>query len=155
MKSPRAGERTYYALLDVVLAAAIVPLWLVRFPELLDYPSHLARCYILAHYGASRLWQQDYHVVFGPIPNLAMDVIVPALARWLPILASGKIFLTLTALLYVLGCDALGKAAWGRPHWLALAAGLTFFNSNLLLGRVNYMFGLAVRGVCGDFQERH
>ncbi|MGH9486779.1 MAG: hypothetical protein ACRD04_04230 [Terriglobales bacterium] len=134
----------YYAVLALVLAAAIAPLWLVSFPEMLDYPSHLARCYILAHYGASPLWQHFYRVEFGPIPNLAMDVIVPALAHWLPILVSGKIFLTLCALLYVLGCDALGKAAWGRPHWMALLAGMTFCNSNLILGRVNYMFGLGL-----------
>ncbi|MGH9477216.1 MAG: hypothetical protein ACRD1C_12925 [Terriglobales bacterium] len=141
---PRAPRGLYRAVFVLALAAAVVPLWMVRYTGMLDYTSHLARCYILAHFYRAAIWQQFYRVEWGPIPNLAMDAIVTPLARWLPIGVSGKLFLTLTAVLYVSGCEALGRAAWGGRHWMALAAGLTFFNSDLLDGRVNYIFGLAL-----------
>ncbi|TAN22915.1 MAG: hypothetical protein EPN33_05295 [Acidobacteria bacterium] len=111
---------------------------------MIDYPSHLVRCYILAHFGSNPFWPHFYRVEFGPIPNLAMDVIVTPLAHWLPIVVSGQIFLTLLALVYVLGCSELARAAWGRPQWLALVAGLTLYNATLLWGFVNYLFGLGL-----------
>lgn len=135
---------TYYAALALVLAAAIAPLWMVSFPGMIDYPSHLVRCYILAHFGASSFWPHFYRVQFGPIPNLAMDAIVAPLAHWLPIVVSGQIFLTLLALVYILGCSELARAAWGQPQWLALVAGLTLYNATLLWGFVNYLFGLGL-----------
>lgn len=138
------GHRLYYALLGLAFVLAIVPLWLVRFPELMDFPAHLARCYILAHFHSNPLWPQVYRVRFGPIPNLAIDAIVTPLAHWLPIDLSGKLFLTLLALLYVGGCEALGRAAWGRWQGMTLVAAFTFLNSNLMDGRVNYLFGLAL-----------
>ncbi|TAN23066.1 MAG: hypothetical protein EPN33_06130 [Acidobacteria bacterium] len=138
------NPRLYYALLGLAFVLAIVPLWLVRFPELMDYPAHLARCYILAHFHSNPLWPQVYRVQFGPIPDLAIDAIVTPLAHWLPIALSGKLFLTLLALLYVGGCEALGRAAWGQRHGMTLVAAFTFLNSNLMDGRVNYLFGLAL-----------
>ena len=36
----------YYASLFMVLAVILVPLWLVTYPGMVDYPNHLARCYI-------------------------------------------------------------------------------------------------------------
>lgn len=146
---PAARERTldqrlYYALLGLAFVLAIVPFWLVRFPELMDYPAHLARCYILAHFHSNPLWPQVYRVQFGPIPNLAIDAIVTPLAHWLPVDLGGKFFLTLLALLYVGGCEALGRAAWNQRHAMTLVAAFTFLNTNLMDGRVNYLFGLAL-----------
>lgn len=140
----KLNPKLYYALLVLAFVLAIVPLWLVRFPEMMDYPAHLARCYILAHFHSNPLWPQVYRVRFGPIPNLAIDAIVAPLAHWLPIGLSGRIFLTLLALLYVGGCEALGRAAWGRQHAMTLVAAFTFLNTNLMDGRVNYLFGLAL-----------
>lgn len=140
----RTNLLTYYAALGLGLAAAIAPMWMVTFPGMIDYPSHLVRCYILAHFGSNPFWPHFYRVQFGPIPNLAMDAIVTPLAHWLPIVVSGQIFLTLLALVYFLGCSELARAAWGQPQWLALVAGLTLYNATLLWGFVNYLFGLGL-----------
>lgn len=140
----RTNLLTYYAALGLGLAAAIAPMWMVTFPGMIDYPSHLVRCYILAHFGSNPFWPHFYRVQFGPIPNLAMDAIVTPLAHWLPIVVSGQIFLTLLALVYFLGCSELAQAAWGQPQWLALVAGLTLYNATLLWGFVNYLFGLGL-----------
>jgi len=131
------------AILLIAITVAI-PIWTVDYPGMVDYPNHLARCYILAHYHASPFWQARYLVVYDPLPNLAMDLIVVPLNHFLPILVSGKIFLTLAALLYVLGCVWLGSAIIGKWNWFVPFASLTFYNSALLYGFVNYVFGVAV-----------
>jgi hypothetical protein len=140
-----ASEKTlYYLSLFLVLAAVIAPLWIVDYPGMVDYPNHLVRCYILANYQTNPIWQQRYSLDYTPIPNLAIDLIVVPLAHWLPLIACGKIFLTLAAIFYVIGCSELGRAVIGRPNWLALFASFTFYNSALLYGFVNYVFGLGV-----------
>ena len=111
---------------------------------MVDYPNHLTRCFVLAHYAADPVWQAKYYIVHTPSPNLAIDLIVAPLNHFLPIFVSGKIFLTLTALLYLLGCIWLGHAIIGKRNWIAPLAALTFYNSALLYGFVNYVFGVAV-----------
>jgi len=136
--------RAYYVLLWAVLAVLLIPIWMVKYPGMLDFPNHLARCYIIAHYHDNPLWQQRYMLVHDPIPNLAIESIVVPLLRFFSLLVSGKIFLSLTAALYVLGCSATGRSITGRPNWLALPCAFTFYSSIFLYGFVNYIFGVAV-----------
>ena len=49
-------------------------------PPLFDYPNHLARLGLLTEGG-----DQFYRVVWAPLPNLAEDLIVPPLARLMPL----------------------------------------------------------------------
>jgi hypothetical protein len=134
----------YNAALLMVLAAILVPLWIVKYPGMVDYPNHLARCYILAHYHDNPFWQQLYSLDRSPLPNLAIDLIVTPLLRILPLIVAGKLFLSLAAVLYVVGCSKVGRAVTGKPNWLALICALTFYNSLLLYGFVNYIFGIGV-----------
>ena len=147
--SPHAGEaraqtRIYYALLALVLIVVLVPLWLVDYPGMTDYPNHLARCYILAHYFDSPVWQQRFYVDLKPIPNLGFDLIVVALARFVPILVAGKIFLSISAALFVLGSSELGKAITGRANWLALVCAFAFYNAELLMGFESFVLCIGV-----------
>jgi hypothetical protein len=142
-RADRAARSYRIALLFVAIVVAI-PIWIVDYPGMVDYPNHLARCYVLAHYDANPIWQARYLVVHDPLPNLAIDLIVTPLNHFLPILISGKIFLTLTALLYLFGCVWLGRALIGKRNWIAPLAALTFYNSALLYGFENYVFGVAV-----------
>jgi hypothetical protein len=111
---------------------------------MVDYPNHLARCYILAHYHDNPFFQQRYILDHSPLPNLAIDLIVTPLLRILPLIVAGKVFLSIAAALYVLGCSAVGRAVTGKPNWLALVCAFTFYNSQLLYGFVNYVFGIGV-----------
>ena len=136
--------KAYYAALLVVLLMVLAPIWIVKYPGMVDYPNHLARCYILAHYYDNPVWQQRYVLDHSPLPNLAIDLIVTPLLRILPLIVAGKVFLSLAAALYVLGCSAVGRAVIGKPNWLALVCAFTFYNSPLLFGFVNYVFGIGV-----------
>jgi hypothetical protein len=136
--------KTYYALLLIVLFMILSPIWIVDYPAMVDYPNHLVRCYILAHYHDNPIWQQRYFLVHDPIPNLAIELVVVPLTRLLPLLVCGKVFLSLAATLYVVGCSEVGRAPTGKPNWLALVCAFTFYNSPLLFGFVNYVFGVGV-----------
>jgi hypothetical protein len=147
VKAPRNSTqelKAYYAALLVVLLMILAPIWIVKYPGMVDYPNHLVRCYILAHYQDNPLWQQRYLLDHSPLPNLAIDLIVTPLLRILPLMVAGKVFLSLAAALYVLGCSAVGRAVIGKPNWLALVCAFTFYNSQLLFGFVNYVFGIGV-----------
>jgi hypothetical protein len=136
--------RAYYVALLLALVVCLIPLWIVDYPGMTDYPNHLVRDYILAHYDENPLWQQRYSLDLTPLPNLAIDLFVIPLQRFLPLLICGKLFLSVAAALYVFGCSELGKAISGKPNWLALICALTFYNTELVKGLVNFVFGVAV-----------
>jgi hypothetical protein len=136
--------KIFYAAFWLVLIVVVVPIWIVQYPGLVDYPNHLTTCYILAHYQENPIWQQRYSVSHDPIPNLAIDLIVVPLLRLFPLMISGKLFLSLAAVLYVVGCSEVGRALTGKPSWLALVSAFTFYNSSLLFGFANFIFGLSV-----------
>ena len=138
------GSKSYYATLFLVLVTILVPVWIVDYPGMVDYPNHLTRCYILAHYKDNPLWQQRYYLDLTPLPNLAIDLIVVPLIHFLPLLVCGKIFVSMAAALYVFGCSAVGRAVSGRPNWLALVCAFTFYNGGLLYGFLNYILGLGI-----------
>jgi len=136
--------RTYYIALFFVLVVCLVPIWIVDYPGMTDYPNHLVRDYILAHYYENPLWQQRYSLDLTPLPNLSIDSFVVPLQRFLPLLICGKLFLSVAAALYIFGCSELGKAISRKPNWLALVCALTFYNTELIKGLVNFIFGVAV-----------
>jgi len=143
-RKPVTELTIYYAMLLIVLCMILIPIWIVKYPGMLDYPNHLTRCYILAHYHDNPIWQQRYVLDHSPLPNLAIDIIVTPLLRFLPLIVAGKVFLSIAAALYVLGCSAVGRAVSGKPNWLALVCAFTFYNSQLIWGFVNYVFGVGV-----------
>ena len=76
-----------FALLMILVS---VPLFSTVLPPLFDYPNHLARMHVLAAGGS-----QFYAVHWQALPNLAQDLIVPPLARLMPLELASKLFLTM------------------------------------------------------------
>src|ERR1700724_2046076 len=74
-----------------LLALCSVPIFSAVLPPLFDYPNHLARFWLLLTGGNA-----FYAVHWAPLPNLAGDLIVPLLARLLPLEIAGKLFLVLS-----------------------------------------------------------
>ena len=140
----RPKDAHYWCTLGVVTALLCLPVLSVTYVPLVDYPNHLARIHILYQYAEVPAYQATYYRVLEPIPNLAMDFVVPLMLPFIDILAAGRIFLVLTILLFITGCHQLGKAIHGRPTWLVLPCVFFFYNSMLLYGFVNYMVGIAL-----------
>jgi hypothetical protein len=138
MPPPLNGR--FLALAWVVgLALALSPLLMVEIPPLADYPSHLARQFILLHFDDMPALQAGYAVDWGIKPNLAMDAVVPWLACWMPLTAAARLFLALSLAMLVGGTAALTRALHGRVGVLPMAAMLFLYNLALLLGLVNFL----------------
>src|SRR5437667_8554931 len=87
----------------VLVCLTLSPLLWAAVPPLVDYPNHLARMWILAQNGTVPELAQNYVVAWRLLPNLAMDLIVPALAQIMPLEIAGRLFIALTMLSLVAG----------------------------------------------------
>ncbi len=134
----------YYLLLACILSLLVVPLWVVEYNTLVDFPSHLARAYVLKNYAHVPFFQQLFTLVVEPLPNMAADLFLPPLLYWWTPLTAGKIFLSVIVLLFGWGCHLLAMSIHGRPSWTAPLCALLAYHSNFLYGFVNYSFGLGL-----------
>jgi hypothetical protein len=127
-----------------VFAATCVPILLVTYPPLLDYPNHLARVHVVGHLADRPAFAALYRADWRLYPNLAIDLIGPVLERLVGIAAAGKLFLLGIAALQQGGAHVLGRELHGRPTWLAPLAGFFFYTMYFLYGFANYLFGVGL-----------
>lgn len=137
------GLPTYFLVLAACAASVVLPIWLVKYPPLVDYPNSLARSYIIYHF-KEYPFDNQFVLSWKPWPYLAMDAVVVPLQAWFDIEVAGKIFLTAIVGLFVVGCHQLGRQIHGRESWLAPCCSLLVTNSLFLWGFVNYMTGLGL-----------
>jgi hypothetical protein len=137
------GRTAVLAAFAVLLAIVSVPLFSTVLPPLVDYPNHLARLHLIAEGGNA-----FYAARWAPLPDLAADLVVPALARVMPLELAGKAFLVLTFALIAGGTVWLNRVATGRWRMWPLLAFLLLYDRILLWGFINYLFGLGI-AICG------
>jgi hypothetical protein len=136
--SPQIGRGwAVWGWFAVLLALVAAPVFSTVLPPLFDYPNHLARMHLLAEGG-----NQYYVVRWAPLPNLAEDLIVPPLARLIPLETAGKLFVVMIFGLIAGGALCLNRVATGGWRMWPLAAFLLLYNRTLLWGFLNYLFGL-------------
>ncbi len=144
MNSAATGFPRFALIFSALFVLSALPVALSDLLPLVDYPNHLARMYILAHLPTSPTLQAFYAVEWGPIPDLAMDSIVPTLSRVVPLIWAGKLFVLLTFLLLTGGVAALNRVLFGRwTAWPCLAF-LLLYNRVFLWGFLNYLFGVGL-----------
>jgi hypothetical protein len=131
--------------LALIGVALLLPIWIVRFPPLLDFPNHLASSFVLARlHNPSFEFGQWYSANWGLRPYIATDFLMGALGRVMPQLIAGKIMLSL-------GVLGLPLAAWfflrqanpgenASALWILLVAHNIFF----LYGFVGFYCSLAL-----------
>jgi hypothetical protein len=132
-----------------ICLCSALPVFLVPFPPLHDYPFHLARFDILARYGGSDFLQRIYNAPNYLLPNVATDVLAVALAGIMPIRLAGHVLVAFIVFLQVSGVCALHYAIWRRLSAWPFVAVLLVYNFILLFGFLNYELGvgLALWGV--------
>jgi hypothetical protein len=134
----------FAGLFAVLFALAAVPVVRCGILPLVDYPNHLARMALLARLAQDPTLQRFYALAWRPIPDLAMDVVVPPLLRFMPLLAAGKLFVLAIFFLLAGGSALIHRVAFGRwSAWPCLAF-LFLYNRILLWGMLNYLFGLGL-----------
>ena len=121
---------------------ACLPLRFAHVLPSIDFPNHLARCFILAH-GNAGYWH-FYAPHWALLPNLAAEMIVVPLAHVMSIQAAGKTFLAILFGLAIYSGARLNSALSGQWSFYGLAPSLLIYNRLLFFGFVNYLFGLAV-----------
>ena len=148
------GVRAAQDGLDWRLTVAIclccaLPVFLVSFPPLHDYPFHLARFDILTRYADSAFLQRIYNPPNYLLPNVGGDVIGIVLAGVMPLEWAGRALIAIIVVLQVSGVCALHYAVWGRRSAWPFVAVLLVYNFILLFGFLNYGLGvgLALWGV--------
>lgn len=133
----------------ILTVVAIAPVWLVEHPPLQDYPYHLARVNVLAHYDDPALAYRDTFVVSAyPAPYVLADWLMAGLGRLLGIETAGKVVLSLYLALFPWSLGYLAGAA--RPAGSAGWAGgpavllgfLLAFNWHFHMGFVSYVLSL-------------
>ena len=137
---PRTGRALrVWSAFALLLALAAVPVFSTVLPPLLDYPNHLARMHLLAEGGDA-----FYAVRWAALPNLAEDLIVPPLARLMPLDIAAKLFLVMIFALLSGGAIWLNRVASGGWRLWPLLGFLLLYNRIFLWGFLNYLFGIGV-----------
>lgn len=141
----RLKGATFAALFCALTLLAAMPVVFTDTLPLVDYHNHLARMHILAELTASAALQRYYEADWTALPNLAMDLAVPVLAKWMPVTLAGKLFVVVTLWLLAGGVAVLHRVLFGQWSAWCLLAFLLLFSRSLLWGLINYLFGI---GVC-------
>lgn len=132
---------TVFALLFV---AASIPVAMVKTPVMIDFFNHLGRIFVIANLDRDPLLAKYYSVDWRIIPNLAMDALVPMVARHIGIYLAGKLFVLATMALMLTGVQAISLALYRRLSLWPLVAFLFVYNWVFFYGFINYLFGVGV-----------
>ncbi len=125
----------------VFAMASLAPPLMVDIPVGFDIPNHVARMGILAQ--ASQGAEHPYYEAsWAPYPNLAMDLIVPQLAKVLEVEAATRCFYLSTQVLVVSGAIALEVANKQRMQLAGYAAVGMLYSFTFAWGFMNFNFGL-------------
>jgi hypothetical protein len=124
-------------------ALAIAPTLVVEMPALADYPNHLARMSILASAGTAEA-NPYYRVAWALYPNLAMDLVVPPLARFMSVEVATKAFFLVGQLLVIGGAMAIEQAVKRRQEIAGLAALVVLHGLPFAFGFINFEFALGL-----------
>jgi hypothetical protein len=141
----RPGSDRSMAIVVFALLAAVsfLPVLLTPIPAMVDYPNHLARMYILSQNGTPDA-NPYYEVAWALYPNLAMDLLIPQMARLISVENATRLFLLLSQLLIVGGALVLERVVKGRVHLAGFAALMFLYCLPFTWGFVNFEFGLGV-----------
>ncbi len=143
---PQAGPLLFAAL----FVLALVPVLVTPIPAMVDYVNHLARMYLLAADGTPQA-SRFYSVRWSLTPDLAMDLVVPQLARWVGVENATRLFLLAAQVLVVTGAVAIEFAVKRRFEISGFFALLTLPCAPFAWGFLNFEFalGLALWGIAG------
>jgi len=150
----RAGEVDQSAISMLVpgflllFLLAAIPIVSSKIPPLGNYVNHLGRMHVIAVDGHDPMLARFYDVRWSLIPNLAMDLFVPPLAKIVGVYWAGKIFVLSAFALILIGAQAIHWSLFRRASLGPLVAVLFVYSEITSLGHLNYLFGIGV-ALCG------
>jgi hypothetical protein len=144
--SERKGTLTHVGAFLVLFGIILIPFFLCSPLPLVDYPNHLARMHIIANLKHSADLAKYYSLDWGFVPNLAMDIIVPAITGPLSAERATWLFTAVTLFLIASGTIAVHRALYRNWSYTPFLCFLLLYNRSFIWGFLNYLFtmGLAL-----------
>jgi hypothetical protein len=131
-------------LFAVLMIVAVIPVLSHKLPPLSDYINHLARTYVINAIDDDPYLSRFYSIDWAVVPNLMIDLVVPYLNEVADIYVAGQIFTVICFLLIVSGTLVLNRALFGHWSALPLIAIPFLYNGVMLIGVMNYVFGIGL-----------
>ncbi len=131
-----------------------MPVLVSELPPLLDYPNHLARMLVLRDAGSDPAIGAMYAVDWRPIPNIGLDLLLPTLARFVPLLVAGRIAVVAAVWLPVLGVAALHRAVFGQASLWPLASAVVATGGVLFAGFLNFQIGVGLALLAAAYWQK-
>ena len=128
----------------LLLIGGILPILLVRVAPLADFVNHLSRMHVIAVAGHDPALDDFYRIDWQVIPNLAMDLIVPMVARISNVYFAGQTFLIVMLVLLATGPIAISYALTRTFNPWPLVGFLFLYNGIVLIGLINYLAGVGI-----------
>jgi hypothetical protein len=133
------------AVFIILSATLVLPIWLVKYPPLIDYPNHLARAFVLhhlhdPHYDFARWYAPDW----GPSPYFLADFLMQVFQSVVGIYVAGRLILTLCVLGLPWGVLFFLRRANPGNEYLALWAFALGYNWNFLMGFMSFELSIAL-----------
>ncbi|MEY4159749.1 MAG: hypothetical protein RLZZ136_370 [Pseudomonadota bacterium] len=146
-QTPRAlGWRSdgwTWAAIALSLLAALPPI-LARYPQMTDYPAHLARWYVMLVHGENPVIDQYYGFRWAWSGNLGADLLIHPLAALFGLETGGRIIVILIPLLTGLALITVERTLRGRVGVGTLLALATIWSPSLIMGFLNFTLSLAL-----------
>jgi hypothetical protein len=140
----RPTSTAYILVALVTVAILVAPILFVDYLPFSDFPNHVARTYVRANYDRVPLLQQTYRSQWTLSPYLAMDLFAVPLGHVMNTYWAARVFLIILVLSFCAGCYTLSATIQKRFTWIAPISCFLVYNSTMLWGFVNYMFGVSM-----------
>jgi hypothetical protein len=128
-----------YAALAALLA---IPIMTAEVPLGVDDLNHLSRIYVRAHIASDPDLARFFRIRTDIIPYLGMDLLLTPIARVLPIMLVGRLYILALVWGVVGSVVVLQRAFTGRIGFEPAAAGIFAYNGLLAWGLINYFLGI-------------
>jgi len=140
----------------ILVIIALLPIWLLAYPPLTDYPSHLMSMFITQEHANPAYGFAEYFVVhWRALPNLGSEALVHVFAEFVPVPVAGRIYLSLITILYIVGGTYLIRGFDRRNTVLGIFLFVFVFNWYFNQGYLNFWGSIPVAYIALGYWLRH
>jgi hypothetical protein len=143
--SPGGLENRLALRLGIVLAlASCLPVLVARYPQMSDYPAHLARYYVMLDGGRSPALAHWYVFKWEWTGNVGVDLLIRPFAAIFGVEQGARVIAGLIPPLTGLGILAVEHSLRGRITPASFLAFAFIWSPMMLIGLLNFTLGLAL-----------
>ncbi|RYG66615.1 hypothetical protein EON77_17270, partial [bacterium] len=152
------SARAFWTAFAALALVALLPILVTEIPAFADYPNHLARARVLAHFNESPFFGTFFRPAWAILPNILTDLLMVGAAKVLPITVAGRAVLSLIVVVIGAGFAFARREATGGYDALGFGGLLLVYGFPLTMGFLNFSLGvgllLALFGLHLKLRER-